>query len=386
MEKILKNSIMTISLVIALTMFMSFCQEFFFYHLDNNSVRIDGFYNEQKNSIDVVLFGTSEVYAGYSAGLAYDKFGFTSYPFVIDGNHASLMKSQLIEINKTQNPKLVAIEVNQFLYADDKILNDDVNVRRYVDNMPMSINKIATAFSLDFDNKLSFAFPFIKYHSNWQDLEGGYDRFKNKLMSFGKPTLLKGMATFTGQFPNEGENVDITGDNTKKPLTELTKKHLVDFLEYCKKNNIDNIVFIRFPHRVKEGESYDTFARANTLKEIVESYGFDYHNFDENINEIGLDMENDYYDNDHLNIYGQIKMTEFLGNFFTKNYDISPSVLSDKAKNDWEKTVDYTYRYFGYVDEHIKKGWDIWPYENFDLVEKLEQRTPYEARETALIP
>ncbi len=374
MKKYVKRTISIICLIIASVLFISLCQEYVFYHLDNNSVRIDGFYNEEKNSIDVVLFGTSEVYAGYSAGLAYDKYGFTSYPYVIDGNHASLIKSQYKEIQRTQNPKLVAIEVNQFLYADDKLLTDDVNLRRYVDNMPMSKNRIETVLNLEYDNKISCMFPFIKYHGNWQDLSGMYRRIENKLYFKNKATLLKGMATFTGYFANDGNMVDILNDKTEKPLADLTEKYLVDFLEYCKSNEIDNVVFVRFPHRVKEGESYDTFARANTLSRIVKSYGFEYYNFDENIKDMGLDVQKDYYDDDHLNIYGQQKMTTFLGKFFVDKYDITKTDLGDESAKKWQDTVDYTYRYFEYCDECIKQGQNLWPYENKQLIEKLKSR------------
>ena len=41
---------------------------------DNNTLRMDGFYLEDKNSLDVVLIGASDVYAGFASPLAYDKY------------------------------------------------------------------------------------------------------------------------------------------------------------------------------------------------------------------------------------------------------------------------------------------------------------------------
>lgn len=47
----------------------------------DDSVRIRNFYLETPNSLDVVVMGSSEDYAGYSPVLAYEEYGFTSYPY-----------------------------------------------------------------------------------------------------------------------------------------------------------------------------------------------------------------------------------------------------------------------------------------------------------------
>ena len=57
---------------------------------DHNKIRLDGFYMEEKNSLDVVLLGASEVYTAFSSSLAYDEYGFTSYPYAIEANFIDL--------------------------------------------------------------------------------------------------------------------------------------------------------------------------------------------------------------------------------------------------------------------------------------------------------
>lgn len=41
---------------------------------------VHGFFLEPEDSLDVVLIGASQLYTGYSAPLAWQDYGFTSYP------------------------------------------------------------------------------------------------------------------------------------------------------------------------------------------------------------------------------------------------------------------------------------------------------------------
>lgn len=63
--------------------------------------RIEDFYLEEPGSLDVVLMGASDVYAGFSPVLAYEEYGFTSYPFVLSGNFLPLFRGQLEAIFQT---------------------------------------------------------------------------------------------------------------------------------------------------------------------------------------------------------------------------------------------------------------------------------------------
>ena len=78
MKKYLLRTVKLISLLLIVSLFTLFLQNFVLCHIDHNKLRIDGFYLEDENSLDVVLTGASELYTGFSPGLAYEKFGFTS--------------------------------------------------------------------------------------------------------------------------------------------------------------------------------------------------------------------------------------------------------------------------------------------------------------------
>lgn len=66
----------------------------------------------------------------------------------------------------------------------------------------------------------------------------------------------------------------------------------------------------------------------NVLCDMVKEQGFNVVNLQGNLEEVGLDMTTDYYDNKHTNIHGSLKYTHYLGKYLSENYD-----FEDKREN-----------------------------------------------------
>ena len=95
-------------------------------------------------------------------------------------------------------------------------------------------------------------------------------------------------------------NPTLPADETRNDLEPRYEVFLREFLDYCKEQKYDNLLFVRFPHIVKK-ETYKRFTRGNAAFDIISEYGFNYINFerDENVMTYTAD---DYYNYDHLNI------------------------------------------------------------------------------------
>ena len=130
------------ALLLIVVLFSLVLQSYVLVHYDGNRMRLDGYYLEEKNSLDVVFIGASDIYASFAPGLAYEKFGFTSYSYATASSTAGAAKTMLKEVLRMQNPQKIVIEVNAFLYGFD---NDSKisSVRNYIDNVPLNENKIA---------------------------------------------------------------------------------------------------------------------------------------------------------------------------------------------------------------------------------------------------
>ena len=365
----LKRTLRILSLLIAAAVFVGFTQNRF----DNNKIRIDGFYLEDKNSLDIVLLGASEVYTAFSSGLAYDEYGFTSYPYAIESNPLELYKSQLEEIERTQSPKLIVIEINTAASkgaGKDLSVVDDVNLRRYTDNMPLTENKIKTVNQFAQSNDmLSYYLPFIKYHG---ELGSFYRCFYETRMYINGYSLLKGVSTKSEKSP--GDNAyDLSGDTSAQPLMPESEEALRDFLDYCREENLQNILFVRFPHRVTNEERYSRFQRGNSAELIIEEYGYECLNFENSHGEFNLDYSNDFYNDDHMNIYGQQKFTRYFGNILREEYGIEETHMSNELKEKWDKSADYTRRLYKYVEGLTDNGTDRWIYETSYLLFDLDK-------------
>ena len=104
---------------------------------------VHGFFLEPEDSLDVVLIGASQLYTGYSAPLAWRDYGFTSYPLAVSNIPARLYGSLLTEAVNRQHPKLIVVDIDGFL-TDEDPEKLEANLRKWLDNMPWSRNKIET--------------------------------------------------------------------------------------------------------------------------------------------------------------------------------------------------------------------------------------------------
>lgn len=359
MNKYLKRTIKLIAFIIPLILVVFALQEFVLCHIDHNKLRMDGFYLEDEKSIDVVLTGASELYSGFSPGLAYEKFGYTSYPYATASITAGAAITQFKEIIRTQNPKLILVEINPFLYPDDWNESNEGSIRKYIDNVPLNQNKIDYVEELDPEHKEEFYFPLIKYHSSWSEYPGGV-KFLFPLIGqhFRGYTLLKGYKSNTNACSDDGSylNKQLVDDGKTLPLYDDSENKLRQLLKYCEDNNL-NVVFFRAPHLTPKTQ-YNTFCRSNRAGEIIREYGFDFLNFERDSVTANYPAE-DYYNVQHLNIYGSEKFTEYLGGIIRDNYHVQPSVLTDAQKQQWDEAAQYYHQFYRCCDDKIKSGVDM---------------------------
>lgn len=331
------------SLLLAIVLCVGVLQEYVLCHADHNRERIKGFYLEDKDSVDVVLIGASEIYAGFSSCYAYEKFGFTSYPISTQSGIVQNFKTQIKTAIKEQHPKLIVVEVNGALYIKDEDLEKEANLRNYVDHIPLNSDKVELISENVTDNQLEYYLPIIKYHSTWTDLRKEFKWNLSIMQSTVRGyNYLKGAKCTAAVYKEKQKvyNSSLKDNDKRNDLNEKAEQYLRECLEYCKSENIDNIVFVRFPHIVNQ-KTLTRFYRGNRIGDIIAEYGYDYINFERNFDDTGLDVNTDFYNFDHLNIYGQRKFTEYFGGYIQEKYGISESTLSPSQKEEWDTCVKY---------------------------------------------
>jgi len=374
MEEKVKNKIIC-SLVIA---FFIICSLSFFsisqVRFDHNNVRIEGFYKEEKNSLDVVFIGASEVYSDYYPVYAYEKYGYTSYNYAIEDNPLVFYKWELDEINSFQNPKLAVIELSEAVSESEMNANSgyfDATLRKLTDSTPAFGNK--AELINNYGNKkheLSYYFPLLMYHTAKPQIETAKEiiGFQSRGYSY-----LKGAVTHTrSKECTKEELYNLKGDNSKQPVSKNQEKILLELLEHCKTKNY-NVLFTRFPHRVENKEKYRSYCEGNYIAELVRGYGFDYLDCEHVVESIGIDRIEDFTDGEHLRAQGAKKLTEYIANVIIEKHNIIESKLTDSNKEKWNNSVKYMNGFFTYYEQMKNNQEDCFIYENNDLLNKIDE-------------
>ncbi len=328
---------------------------------DNNTLRMDGFFVEDKESLDVVYIGASDVYAGYSAGLAYDEYGLTSYPFATQASPPQVVLPQIKDVIKHQNPKMIVVEINSFMYKDND-LPAEASHRMFVDNIPRD-DIWADYIKENFpeEDQIEYWLPIIKYHGSWSDYP-----WKLKFLLTDLALRQRGYSSFRGfktvanEFHPGGKlyNDTLAETDDKLPLGYTSERCLRETLDYLKENNIKNVIFTRFPHIVNN-KAYSRFKRCNTAQQIIEESGFDFINLERYGKQIGIDVNKDFYNWDHLNIYGAEKLTRYFCDKLTKEYGVTPNELTESQKAEWAESVKTYKMIYYYSAEMIKRRSDL---------------------------
>ena len=308
---------------------------------DDNRVLM--LHKEPADTIDVLFIGSSATYADYSAAYAYEKYGFTSYPFAISGAPCTNWKPALKDALRTQNPKLVVVDVYGGGYEPETIRTRSFQTYTIMSHQPVSMDKIRTAKEVSAEvertSVSSLIMPFLKFHyrvpSNLKDI-----RKRIASEQYG-PSPLKGIEVLSDSVKYGKPDESGFSDDTIS-LDSQTEATIREFIEYCKAENI-KVMFVKFPLilRAKDPDEVDVNLRANRILEIADEYGCPALNMQKYFYEIGLDNKSDYYNHGHTNTRGQKKVTAYLCDYIQETFGIGPSELDESTREEWEKSVVY---------------------------------------------
>lgn len=284
---------------------------------------IAGLYGEEKNSLDMVYIGGSAAFVYWEALSAFKDTGMASYVYSANTMQCEFYKTMIKEILKNQKPEVILIDARAFQYRDKEQPPREVPYRNVLTTMPFSINRanfiennVPTYLN---EKKFSYHFDIVKYHTILADalakgemysLGDNFNMMKNSYDNHYKGFY------FVPKVDQINKYVYYT-DEEMKP-DEETDKILDDLLDYL--DTIDtNILFIVSPY----SERIEHKKLFNYIEKRVSDRGHKLLDVNDYRNEIGLDFKIDFYNKDHVNIFGADKYTKFLEDYLIKNYKFS---------------------------------------------------------------
>ena len=334
---ITKNAVKAVVFLCMIALVVLGCNKIFgFADAEHSETIMNEFYEQDKDTIDVVYFGTSASQRAYVNPVAYHEDGVACYTMACGTQPFILTEYLMKESLKTQHPKLFIVELRGTCQDKDSVW--DVAVRRMMDNMKMSRNKLdaidtvieyAEGGSNTIDTSgRSYVLPLLKFHGRWNPSKqpkywGNIDYYQGYTLDYG--VCFK--TTEISSRPMEESDAHIATE---------TEKALIRLLDYC--DTIDTeVLFVVSPYEATE---YG-MQRLNYSQAICEERGYTVLNFLslEAKAELGLNDKCCYYNREHLNYYGSLKYTEYITNYIKSHYDI-PDRRGDEKHARWEQQYE----------------------------------------------
>ncbi len=286
-----------------------------------------GLYWQREDTVDVIMMGTSHVHCNVNTALLWEKYGIAAYDYSGAEQPLWMTYFYLRELYKYQNPEVIVLD----LYAPAR-LKEDYQYQRIAENiygMRFSLNKMEMlAVSVEQERMLDYFPSFAVYHSRYDDLQE--KDFENFFWNGKEKEAFKGYTPYWDTWVQEEPKLAEQGADG---LTEKSERYLRKIIAYTKKKGTD-LIFIVAPYIITETDK-QTY---NQIARIAEEEEIPFIDYNEYYQEIGLDFQNDFNDDSHLNYWGSCKFTDYLGNFLV-SCDRIPDRRGQEGYESWDEHV-----------------------------------------------
>ena len=277
--------------------------------IDNTKNKVDGFYALQDNSIDVLVLGTSHAYSAINPGILYHYTGLNSYDFAGQCQPMEVTYNYLVEALKTQDPKLVILDLFALSNEASKCQVDGA-YRTNIQDLKASENKYDAYSYIDDHSQLENLFDISLYSYRLNDIDfNDYDNIlDHKSDYFFGHTII---------YPNSDVIWEREAPVSTESILPDSRRYesLLKIIDLCKTNNIE-LLLIKTPYYMEQ-EDANIY---RSIWDLCEQNDIDYIDFNYLTNEMNYIYELDG-DAWHANETGAFKITKYISDFITNNYD-----------------------------------------------------------------
>lgn len=277
------------------------------------------FYKMNKDSIDVLFFGSSVAVNAFSPQEIYNSYGIRSYNLGSEQQSIFLSYFWLKEALRFQSPQVVVLDTRFLfeLHPENPINTTEGLTRKCLDPMKWSAVKIEAVSNLcDLDqeqSELSYYLTNIRFHTRWANLKEhdmvGHEVQYSQLKGYG-PIDEYGAKTYKSYNPS--------GDTEARANAHgVMMTYLDKTAELCREEGI-TLVLVSLPgNAMNDGVN-------NLLSAYAQSNQIDYYNLCETkmYNSIGAELPRENMIG-HENLWGSIKMSRFIGNLLSSTYEVA---------------------------------------------------------------
>lgn len=301
------------------------------------------YYEQNKNSIDVIVVGSSHTFGSINPAILYDKYGIASFVLGAPGLSIKGSYYSCVEALKTQSPKIIIVDITGY-DKDEEIDSELEYTPLWIEGMSFSKNKYDMSKEIAGSNWLPLVLEYPVIHTRYDGDLDKRDFLPYRGDEYHK--YYKGNRIFwntTTEFlESDYPYIEDIGE-----ISDITLEYLDKLIDLANEEETD-IIFYVSPYFQEDWNQRGI----NAIGKYVGEKGATFLNLNSMRKRIGLDMEQDMADKEHVNHLGQEKTSAYLGAYIRDNYEI-PDRRGNMEYESWALCAeDYHSVYNAYMLAH----------------------------------
>ncbi len=277
------------------------------------TVKVNGFFNEQPESMDLIGYGSSRMYCTLDPVVVRHETGLNAYVLATQQQPLAATYYYMKESLRTQHPRFLVLEATM-AFQEPGFLGNGA-LRDCLDPLPWSKNKAEIIRELvPRGERSSYYFNFLEYHQRWQELSAADFNFD----WVDSRDVFRGYIYLT---PERGADCRRQSLDAVQavPIAEENLELIRRMKTLAEENGAELILLVSSYELVT-----DDLGRLKSLHTFCEEEGLPLLDMNEHFDELELDTARDYFDINHFNVRGSTKASRWICRWLEARYDLAP--------------------------------------------------------------
>lgn len=328
----LRAALRTVAFFVCLVLFLQAVYGVLRLKREDGTLSMEAYYEQPKNSVDLLVMGSSHAYEGISTSALWKESGIAAYNLCGSAQPIWNTYYYMKEALKTQTPRVIVLDVFKVVDISDAYapLTDTYRNTMGIKS-PLHRWQSVLASTDNWGDRLSCFFGWPIYHTRYSELK------KDDLMRQIEGVDYVNFKGYVGNVNKPGDQVlpDTSADKSLAPLPPKGEDYLRRCIALAKEHDIP-IVLTVVPHIISAAPYQPMY---NSIAKLAQEEGVPFWDFNANFAETGLVDVEHIADEQHLNVTGASLFATFLANRLRETYDL-PDLRGDPAYDSWIKAAE----------------------------------------------
>lgn len=291
-------------------------------------------YRQPKESVDVLVAGTSMTYAGINTNVLWEEYGIAAYDLCSAEQPFWVTYYSLREALKTQKPKLILLDAKPATYLRDYSRRGRIIMSTFGILSPENRIGAIRACLEDPEEVKNYAAMLPVVHSNYKDVTWGDFVFPPD--NGGRGSAWKGYIEVDAV--EQHSRPSLVENSVRRPINEREEEYARKIFELAAEENVP-LMLIGMPNP----DYANDHMYYNYLWSLAEEYGVTGINYNHSDTRVrGLTYASCFADWQHLNVKGSVIFSHRLGEDLKARYDL-PDHRGDAAYASYDREAERWY-------------------------------------------